>query len=210
MEMTTENAQGMIRLFKHRWETMWGFYVDSEEQIDEQWRERLDSLDRDAEHSNDELRQRVSAIDWRCRTILREAILIQTCAFVEYTLKTISRMYIPDYEARVPNGRGNWRRHLNLLVEIANIQFNEEDIEMFQHFWKLRNCIVHVGGHLEEDGNSEAIRETIQKLQAYGKEPNLDMAGESNDGYVLLGSNFISEVILTGEKIIEIAFAGTC
>lgn len=208
--MMEQDLVKKLKLFEHRWEIVWNFYLDVENEIEKRWREELDTILDDSQELNDDLRQQLAGIDMRYRNVHREGMLIQVCSLVEYALRLISRVYVPEYEAKMPGGRGSWLKHLDLLSDTVEMVLDEEDIPLFQDIWTLRNCVTHVGGKVEEDSNPEKIREIICRFQKLGEKSNEDMVGETEDGYILFGTGFVSEVVVRGENIFRAVFEAIC
>ena len=141
---TDEDLVKKLQAFRKRWEIAWNFYLDVENEIEKRWRDQLGAVSDNAEDLGSELRQQLSDMDIMYHQLLRQGRFIQVCSLMEYTLRLISRFLVSDYEKRMPGGRGNWRKHLELLRETVDIELCEDDISIFQDLWTLRNCVTHV------------------------------------------------------------------
>lgn len=205
-----EDLLKKLQAFRKHWEIAWDFYLDVENEIEKRWRDQLRAVSDDAEDLSSELRQQLSDMGVMYHQLLRQGRFIQVCSLMEYTLRLISRTFVSDYERRIPGGRGNWRKQLDLLRETIEIDLFEDDISIFQDLWTLRNCVTHTGGHIEEDNNPAKIREIISKFKRREVEENVEIVGETENGYLLLGTDFIPEVFVRGDDIIEPVFDAIC
>lgn len=221
MNKVNENSQGQgraadddllkkLQAFRNLWEIAWNFYLDVENEIEKIWSDQLRAVSDNAEDSSSELRQQLFDMAVTYHELLRQGRFIQVCSLMEYTLRVISRTFVSDYEIKMPRGKGNWRQHLSLLRETVDIELCDGDISVFQDLWTLRNCVAHAAGHIEEYDNPAKIREIISKFQRRGKEENVELVDETEDGYLLLGTDFIPEVFVRGGNILESVFDAIC
>jgi len=221
MNKVNENSQGRdatgdedllkkLQVFRNLLEIAWSFYLDVENDIEMRWSDQFRAVSDNAKDLSSELRQQLSDMAAMYHELLRQGRFIQVCSLMEYTLRVISRTFVSDYEKRMPGGRGNWRQHLSLLRETVDIELCDDDISVFQDLWTLRNCVAHAAGHIEEYDNPAKIREIISKFQKRGKEENVELVGEKENGYLLLGTDFIPEVFVRGDNILEPVFDAIC
>ena len=196
----------IIKIFYERWEIAWNFYVDMEKEMEEKLNKMSDSIRLVGRAIDKDIIQKFCDVDRVYTSLFRGGILIQFCSLLEYTMGQVCAKLIPEYEDEYKKKRGNWlKKNLKLLKNNGFTDINSEDILFFCDFITLRNCLVHCGGKIGEYKYPSKVKDSIKRLQGYGKTRNEDISSE-RDGYALLGVDAISEVVFRGDEIIKKIF----
>jgi hypothetical protein len=196
------------RYFKLRLETTWEVYLRADKEVSEAQQALIDNIYGGKLDSNSkevkEARRKLE--DWYPE-VLREAMLFMFCSLIEEVLRDITETCIRNYEDAIKHENGSWlKRHLCVLEKAKGIDVDKDDVKFFQHFIELRNCVTHGGGNVNRSRNKTKVRAAISYLQQYGNVHNFDMLGEWEDGYLQLGEQFLSEVHIRGEDILDVIF----
>lgn len=196
------------RYFKLRLETTWEVYVRADREFDEAQQSLIDNIYGGKLDSNSkEVKEARRKLEYQYPEVLRESMLITFCSLIEDVLRDITKLCVRNYEGEASKRRGSWlKKHLNTLKHVKGINVDKGDVKFFQHFIELRNCVTHGGGNINRSRNKPKVRAAISELQQYGRVHNFDMLGEFEDGHLILGEQFLSEVHIRGENILDVIF----
>ncbi len=196
-----------LEAFRRRWEITWSYYVDMDKDLAKRLRKMRDDLRQDEQETDLDLLRQYQHIDRIYTNLFREGVLIQICSSLEYTMRHVCTLLVDQYAEAYSKKKGNWlQKNLALLKSTGSVNVKPEDVNFFCDFIRLRNCFVHSGGNVKKYRFQEQLRKAIDGLQELGKEPKMDMVGETKDGYVLLGADVLAEVVIRGEDIIRAVF----
>jgi len=203
-----ESLNERQRYFKLRLETTWGVYLRAEGELDKAQQVLIDKIyGGNLDSNNKEVKEARRKLEVWYPEVLREAILVMYCSLIEDVLRDITKLCVLNYEEEWNKRKGNWfKRSLNILKDVKGIKVDKNDAKFFQHFYKLRNCVVHAGGNVNKSKYEDDVKKAVSSLQEYGRIPNFDMLGEWKDGYLQLGEQFLSEVHIRGENILDVIF----
>ncbi|MCH8118307.1 MAG: hypothetical protein IIC00_01105 [Planctomycetes bacterium] len=196
------NSKKKWEYFSKRLETMWDVYRECMEHFDakfsEKWKVFCES--RDEQKYKEYLRE----IEFPYINTLNSAMLIAFCSLTEHVVADITNENVPGYEEKKKRKRGNWLvRNIKLLNERGfDIDQNGEDVRLFSYYIQIRNCVVHNGGKISNSKHSKQLKEAIDAVEKYAKDPNYNMI-KIKDDYLMLGSGLISDVVEKSEDIIE-------
>ena len=195
------------RYFKRRSKITQRVYAKAEEGFDKELEKLVHKIGSGEWDGNSkEVQDARHKLEYQHLEVLREAMLIMVCSLMEEVLKDIAKICVPNYGDEIKGRRGNWlKKHLDILKQKKSIIVNQKEVSFFQHFIKLRNCVVHGGGNVNKSEDAK-LQEAISSIQKYGKENGRDMLGILGDGYFWLGRKFIVEVMIKGKKIMEAIF----
>ena len=200
------NLKKDIKTFSDRWKITWNFFLDMEKELKEKLDKMYDDIRPIVQDLDNNILQQFRDVHRIYTSLFRGGMLIQFCSLVEYTMGQVCVLLIPQYENEYKKKRGNWlKKNLKLLKNNGITDINSEDILFFCDFITIRNCLVHCGGKIEEYKYPAKVKNSIKRLQDYGKERNEDISMEK-DGYALLGVDAIPEVVFRGDEIIRKIF----
>ena len=203
-----ESLNKKQRYFKLRLKTTWEVYVRAEKEFEGALQKLIDNIYGRELYGNSKkvIKARKKLEKWYPE-VLREAILVMYCSLFEDILRDITKMCAPNYEDEITKRRGSWlTKHLSILKSVEMINVDKDDVKFLQHFIELRNCVTHGGGNINRIRNERKVETAIFELQRYGRAHNFDMLGEWQDGYLQLGEQFLSEVHIKGENILDEIF----
>ena len=202
-----ESLNERQRYFKRRSKITQRVYAKAEEGFEKELQKLVNNIGvGELDGNSKEVQNARHKLEYQHFEVLREAMLIMVCSLMEEVLKDITKLCVPNCENEIKGRRGNWlKKHLDILKKERSIIVNQKEVSFFQHFIKLRNCVVHGGGNVNKSEDAK-LQEAISSLQKYGKENGPDMLGILGDGYFWLGRDFVVEVMIRCKKIINGVF----
>jgi len=149
----------------------------------------------------------------------RYTLLSGVCAVVEECVSAIAESLISDEKARgkagnkaadavkARRGRTNW---LLTAVELLDTEAGlsrtanfESDVEQFTDIITLRNCICHVWGNVAMSDHPDQVQEAVKRLKGIEDQENTELARISQDGYLVLGRDMVSQSICPAVEIVD-------
>lgn len=197
--------QKTMKAFFNDWEITWSFYLDMEKEMRRKLRKMHDDIRKNGQSLGVDILHEFDDIVKMYTSLLREGLLIRICSFVEYTMRELCTLLIPEYEDKyAKRKKSNWlEKNLALLKSTGITGIDPQDVSFFCDFITLRNYLVHSGGRIDRCGNPKKVRDTVERLQELGENQNTSIIGVTKNGYALLGEDILPEVFVRGEEIIR-------